>query len=736
MRRVLLVLFCLTLSSAPVIADERPRVGLVLGGGGAKGASHIGVLQVLDELNVPVDCVAGTSMGALVGATFASGRTGDEIEALIQGIDWRETVGSVGLRRDMPIENKVSGVHTGQGFELGVTRQGLVAPGGLIPSQQIESVIRSLIGGARDTKDFDDLPIPFRAIATDLITAETVVLDDGDLTVAMRASMAAPGAFSPVVVGNQVLADGGLTKNVPVDIARELCADVVIAVWNEVPPFTPDDLGDALSLVDRSVNVMIIANELEQIKTLTDDDIGIPVQMGDISAADFLRADEAIELGRQYALQHVEKLKRYALPDEEYAEWRARLTERPKNLFVRVADVTIDGAERVDPAFIRRKLRNINRSDTLTEQMIADDVRRVASLGDFEQVDYELTGAPGVKTLALAVREKPWGPDFLTFDVGITSNGDELLRADHSRTWINRRGGRWQNTLQLGQRELATSRLYQPLDVAQNLFVELSVGIENSLEDIYSGSDRIARYDFFEDFARFDVGWNIGTRAQLRAGIVTGETEADIDTGPPALVELSSTAYTQLNLRGIYDTRDNVDLPTKGSFVSIEYQSADPGLGGSLDYETIEAVATRAFDLNGNSFSVIVGGGDTLSGTTPITRQFMLGGIRTFPGLRRGELRGERYWYSGVSYARQLANIQPLFGQSLYAGLRLTAGDMQNRLDGVDEGTLYGVTGSLLGRTPVGAIVLSLSWLDSNDVRLQFSLGRPLSEGSLLDGLN
>ncbi len=266
--------------------------------------------------------------------------------------------------------------------------------------------------------------------------------------------------------------------------------------------------------------------------------------------------------------------------------------------------------------------------------------------------------------------------------------------------------------------------------------MELSVGIENSLEDIYSGSDRIARYDFFEDFARFDVGWNIGTRAQLRAGIVTGETEADIDTGPPALVELSSTAYTQLNLRGIYDTRDNVDLPTKGSFVSIEYQSADPGLGGSLDYETIEAVATRAFDLNGNSFSVIVGGGDTLSGTTPITRQFMLGGIRTFPGLRRGELRGERYWYSGVSYARQLANIQPLFGQSLYAGLRLTAGDMQNRLDGVDEGTLYGVTGSLLGRTPVGAIVLSLSWLDSNDVRLQFSLGRPLSEGSLLDGLN
>ncbi|MEM8681922.1 MAG: patatin-like phospholipase family protein [Pseudomonadota bacterium] len=736
MPRVLLFLFCLTLSSAPLAADERPRIGLVLGGGGAKGASHVGVLQVLDELNVPVDCVAGTSMGALVGATFASGRTGDDIEALIQDIDWRETVGSLGLRRDIPIENKVAGIHTGEGFEIGVKKEGLVAPGGLIPSQQIESVIRSLIGGARDTRDFDDLPIPFRAIATDLITAETVVLSEGDLTVAMRASMAAPGAFSPVVVGEQVLADGGLTKNVPIDIARELCADVVIAVWNEVPPFTPDDLSDALSLVDRSVNVMIIANELEQIKTLTDDDIGIPVQMGDISAADFLRAEEAIELGRQYALQHVDALKRYALPEDEYVAWRARLTERPKSLFVRVADISIDGAERVNPDFIRRNLRNINRSETLTEQMIADDVRRIAALGDFEQVDYELTGDAGAKALALNVREKSWGPNFLKFDFGITSNGDELLRADHTRTWINARGGRWYNTLQLGQRELAASSLYQPLDVAQTVFLELSVGIENSLEDIYNGQDRVARYDFFEDFARLDLGLNIGTRAQLRAGIVSGETEADIDTGPTALAELASTAYTRLDVRGIYDTRDNVDLPRKGSFVSIEYQTADPGLGGSLDYETIEAVFTRAFDLNGNSFSVILGGGDTLSGTPPITRQFMLGGIRTFPGLRRGELRGERYWYSGISYAQELAIIQPLFGQSLYAGLRLTAGDMQNQLDGLDEGTIYGVTGSLLGRTPIGAVVLSLSWLDSNDVRLQFSLGRPVSEGSLLDGIN
>ncbi|MEM9402293.1 MAG: patatin-like phospholipase family protein [Pseudomonadota bacterium] len=736
MRHIVFVISLSLLWCATAIAEERPKIGLVLGGGGAKGASHIGILQVLDELNVPVDCVVGTSMGALVGATFAAGRTGDEIDALIGDIDWRETVGSVGLRRDIPIENKVSAIDPGQGFEFGLSKNGLTTPGGLIPSQQIESVIRSLIGNARDTRNFDDLPIPFRAIATDLITAQTVVMDEGDLTVAMRASMAAPGAFSPVVVDEQVLADGGLTNNVPIDIARQLCADVVIAVWNEAPPLTADDLSDALSLVDRSVNVMIIANELEQIKTLTDDDIGIPVQTGDIGATDFLRADEAIALGREHALKHVEQLRRYALPDDEYAAWRARLTERPKNLLARVTDVTIVGTDRVNPDYVRHNLRDIGRVESLNGDMIASDVRRISALGDFEHVDYVLTGEPGQQTLSVQVREKSWGPNFLKFDFGITSNGDDLLRADYSRTWLNTRGGRWYNTLQIGQQALATASLYQPLDRAQNVFVEFTVGVENSLEDFYDGSDRVARYDFFEDFARFDIGLNLGSRAQFRAGIISGETEADLDTGPTVLPELTSTAYTGLEFRGVYDTRDNVNLPTKGTYANIEYRIVDPGLGGRLEFETVEGVITRAFDLNGDSLSLVIGGGEKRSGELPVTRQFLLGGIRTFPGLRRGELRGERYWYTGVSYARQLVNIQPLFGQSLYAGLRLTAGDVQTQLDEQDEGTVYGITGSLLGRTPIGPVLLSLSWLDSNDLRLQFSLGRPIQEGSVLDAIN
>ncbi|RPH92676.1 MAG: patatin, partial [Lysobacterales bacterium] len=239
-------LCCAVVLSAPAqaatVADggetARPRIGLVLGGGGAKGAAHIGVLRVLDELHVPVDCVAGTSMGALIGGTFASGMPAEEIERATAGIDWSRTVGGAGMRDRTPIERKLAGTTYTNTLEFGLQGGKVVLPGGLLKTQDIEDVIRDLINDARFQRDFDNLPIPFRAVATDMVSGEMVVLDSGDLSVAMRASMAIPGAFSPVVIGDQVLSDGGMVRNLPVDIARELCADVVIAVWMTTPPPT------------------------------------------------------------------------------------------------------------------------------------------------------------------------------------------------------------------------------------------------------------------------------------------------------------------------------------------------------------------------------------------------------------------------------------------------------------------------------------------------------------------
>ena len=212
----------------------------MLAGGGAKGAAHIGVLRVLDELRIPVDCVVGTSMGALVGATFATGMRPAEIEREVLAIDWERTVGGQGRRDRMPIKRKLATMTYTLPLEVGMNSSGIRMPGGLIVTQEIEQFIRTLVAPFRYTSDFDDLPIPFRAVATDMVAGEVVILDSGDLSEAMRASMALPGVFSPVTLEGKVLSDGGMMRNLPVDIGRELCADVVIAVWMSSPPAEAD----------------------------------------------------------------------------------------------------------------------------------------------------------------------------------------------------------------------------------------------------------------------------------------------------------------------------------------------------------------------------------------------------------------------------------------------------------------------------------------------------------------
>src|SRR5262245_9400143 len=221
---------------APATTTSRPSVALVLAGGGAKGAAHIGVLRVLDELHVPVDCVVGTSMGALVGATFSTGRRPEEIEQRVLAIDWERTIGGQGRRERMPIKRKLASLNYTIPLELGISRKGIAMPGGLIVTQEIEQFLRTLVAPYRYTRDFDDLPIPFRAVATDMVAGGAVILDNGDLSAAMRASMALPGVFSPVTLGDKVLSDGGMMANLPVDIGRQLCGEAVIAVWMSSPP--------------------------------------------------------------------------------------------------------------------------------------------------------------------------------------------------------------------------------------------------------------------------------------------------------------------------------------------------------------------------------------------------------------------------------------------------------------------------------------------------------------------
>ena len=722
---------------APAPTTSRPSIALVLAGGGAKGAAHVGVLRVLDELRIPVDCVVGTSMGALVGGTFATGMRPEEIEREVLAIDWERTIGGQGRRDRMPIKRKLATMTYTIPLEVGMNRDGLRMPGGLIVTQEIEQFIRTLVAPFRYTRDFDDLPIPFRAVATDMVAGEAVVLDNGDLSEGMRASMALPGIFSPVAHEGKVLSDGGMMANLPVDIGRQLCGEVVIAVWMSSPPLEARDVTSALSLVGRSIDVMIGANERAAIASLTPRDVGIDVPMGDIGTGDFQRIPEAVELGRRAADNMRDELSRYAVPDAEYAAWRdsLRRDQAPES---RLAEVRIVGTDRVNPEYVRAQLKDSVPGAVLTPEAITADTERVYALGDFQGVDYQLTGPADARVLEISPAEKEWGPNFFRFDIGLATyeGGDmfAILRLDHDRTWMNSRGAQWHNALQLGRQSLLISDFYQPLDLRQRFFVQPILSSQEKIEDIYLDRDRVARYELRERYGQLDVGVNFGTTTQLRLGMRNGWHSAEVDTGVPALPELDRTTDTSYQLRAFFDTRNSVALPTHGAVLTSRYVDSDDALGGEFDYSLIEGLYAQAFGVRGgNSLTISVGAADTLTGDLPVTELFTLGGIRTFPGLRPGELRGSSYWSMGARYAWRLLDISPLSGQALYAGVRAQVAEMRKRFDGLEPEVLYGLSGSIGGRTPIGPFLFSLGYVDGGEWQVQFMIGRPVAEGSLFD---
>lgn len=726
-------------AAEPAIDPVRPRIGLVLGGGGAKGAAHIGVLRVLDEMHIPVDCVAGTSMGALVGATFASGVPPAEIERRVRAVDWTRTVGTAGVRDQTPINRKLRGDTYTNNLEFGIKGGSIRSPGGFFKSQEIEELLRNLVAGARYVDDFDDLPIPFRAVATDMMAGDMVVLGDGDLTVAMRASMAVPGAFAPVLIGDQVLADGGQMRNVPVDIARELCGDVIIAVSLSTAPPKPDDLDSAFALATRSLDVMIEANGRAQLATLTDKDVSIVVPMGDIGSASFERVPDAIPLGRAAALSKSGDLARYALPEADYKAWRASLGRDYEQL-IRVAGVRIKGLKRVNPEYVRTEVIATELGAEVSPSVIATDSSRIYALGDFQKVEYRVVDEPVYPTVEFSVTEKSWGPDFLKFDLGLgfTAGGDFsfALVGEHNRTWLNPYGGQWRSKVQVGQDLLLRTGIYQPLEIRQRFFVEPYVELNRNIEDIYDDGDKIGEFSFRQSFAQIDFGLNVGTLAQLRAGLRQSWNQATLETGDSAELSPQPTTHeSNLVLQATWDTRDVVGLPSKGSLVTARYLSSGSWLNGEQSYGQAEGLILKVVPLRGDALYVFAAGGSELSGTLPPYDLFAIGGINSFPGLERQQLRGTSYWISGASYNRKLGDIQQLFGQALYGGLRLTVGDVTGRIDDVDDGAIFGAALSLSGRTPVGPFLVSMGGTNNGFWELQFAFGRPIREGSILDAI-
>jgi NTE family protein len=495
-------------AQAEAAAPPRTRVGLVLSGGGARGLAHVGVLQALEELRIPVDAIAGTSMGAVVGGLYASGMTAGEIDELMRSFDWSAAFRDRPARNTLNFRRKQDDREFLVRFPLGIQGASLRVPRGLIQGQRLTQTLRIETMPVAAVEDFDELPTPFRAVAADLETGERVVLERGDLTAAMRASMSAPGVFSPAQRDGRLLVDGGLVENLPIDTARAMGVDVLIVVDVSFPLYLRDELTSPLEVTNQAFAILIRGRTLEQRQKLSPADIVLDPALGRFPSADFSRVPQALRAGEEAARGSSTSLARLSLSEADYrnylAKRGARSTELPVIEFVR----TDSGSARYDP-LIQETMRELV-GKTLDRELVRRKLSSLYALDRFESIDYQLVEDAGRTGMELDLRRKSWGPNYVRMGLNLEDDFEGNSRYNAALRFIvtelNDLGGEWLSDIQIGENPKLFTEFYQPLSLASRYFVAPQLNFEERSVFELRDDDRVAEYRVREVSASTSAG--------------------------------------------------------------------------------------------------------------------------------------------------------------------------------------------------------------------------------------
>ena len=715
----------LTLATQTLAADSRPKIGLVLGGGGARGAAHIGVLEVLEEMRVPVDCVAGTSMGALVAGAYASGLTPAAMRSALAKADWNDMFIDIPDFSDVNYRHKQTLRRFIPSSETGVSAKGIKYPPGVVDGEKIKLFFNRLVGDGRSERVIEKLPLPVSLIATDIGTGERVVIRDGSLSSAMRASMSVPGLLAPAELQGRKLVDGGLVDNVPIGEARERCnADIVIAVNVGSPLLKPEEVGSLLSVSAQMVNILTEQNVTRSLATLKPSDIYIKPDLGTITAGDFARNAEAADRGRVAAEAVREQLARLSAGAPQYAAWRENI-ERVAKAPLKIDEIEIVGLQRVNPAMVERHLKVAN-GDALQAEAIDKDVLRIYGDGYYQTVDYQLLRQRERNVLRILPVEKDWGPDYLRFALNLeadTSRGSNwAIRGAYQKTLLNSLGAEFLATAQVGDSSLASVDFYQPLDPAQHFFVQGTAAYTRTPANIYQNGKQIAQYINANSSLTLWGGMNIGIIGQARIGWIEQKYNLDRDIGSQLLPDVAARD-SGWKAEVLLDQLNRLYFASSGWLARAAYFDSQDG-----DYSRADADLTGAFALGKTVFTGRLRYTGSPSGRLPFYDAASLGGFLNMSAFARGEIIGDDVSYASLR-GEQIIGTFPL-------GLR---GDVRLgiAIEGAHVGRLYSETNLrdtriidsttlyLGSETPFGPIYLGYGYSTSGSSNVFLSIGIP-----------
>lgn len=719
-----------TTAQAP---EARPKTCLVLSGGGARGFTHVGVIKVLERLRVPIDCVVGTSMGSVVGGLYASGMSGAEIEAAFLKADWSAMGNEKVDRTRLGVTRRADDYTYPLGLEMGLSADGISLPSGVVSGGKFEQLLQTLTSHVPESVHFDVLPLPFRTVATDLESGQQVIIQEGKLYEAIRASMSVPGLFSPIELNGRLMADGGLVKNLPVDVARQLGAQRVIAV-NIGTPLTPrSQLRSLLSVSEQMINILTEQNVTAQKALLGPQDVLISPDLTGISFLDFARGTELVRIGEDATNALEKKFAALSLPPAQYAEWRgshARLAREPAPAeFVAVTGLSVVPEKAVLEAAGLKVGESANAED------IQAAIARVQEMGDFERVSVRNIRRGDDFGLLIDAKEKFWGPNFLRLgldaSIDLSGEGSVSFRLGHLRTWLNSAGAQWRNRLDLGRVNGLSTELYQPLWLNSPLFATAGAGVQSYKKSLYINGRAALTGDVKEHRASVELGAELSKQSELRIGASRKVFRAtstlnvfDPEKGFDISDLVLGFSENEVYARYLTDSLDNAFLPSSGQRLMVQL-GRNQSDGDAADSK-IELRWTGAYTFNSHTLWPAVRLAKARSSANQGTSPFDLGGFLELSGLPTESLSGSRLGLVRLAYLNRVSTLD-LFGRRLLLGGSLEFGNTWESRPEKGYAKDLLTAGSLFAaaETPLGPLFMGLGRTAGRSTTVYLFLGQP-----------
>ncbi len=700
---------------------QRLKIGVALEGGGALGIAHMGVLKWFEEHHIPVDYIAGTSMGGLVGGLYATGKSADQMKQIVENADWPSLLGGEIPYPDLLFRRKEDARDVPNSIKIGL-KHGPRLPPGLNTGEQISLLIDRETINYSTVPSFNDLPIPFRCVSTELISGKPYIFEQGSLAEAMRATMSIPGVFDPVRQGNMIFVDGGLVDNLPTDVVRKMGADVVIAIHLQISKTSAKDIQSAFEVLGRSVELVIAETEL---RGMAGADVIVTANVEDFTTMDYEKALPLFEKGYQAATEKAQILNAYSLDDVAWADYQAWKQARIRTTIGAPQFVKVEGVDFESARDIQQFLRPLVGKPVKPEE-IDGYLMRLTGIGRYDGATYSTIHEDGRDGLLVQVREKFYAPPLLqpSFFIDGSEPEDVTFTIGGRITAMDVWGARSElrTDFQFGETYGIQTQLYKPFTMLSRWFFEPFAGGSQTTFNIYDKNNPRADYRVDRVLGGANVGYTFNRFNQIYVGYGIGYGEATLRLGQPEFTSYSGRVGAfQMNY--VRDHTNEPVIPTSGYYLQSKFYWYDTSPGATEAFPSLDLYAGFFHPIiQKDSVFLIARGGSTFGSTGTGTPQFFLGGPGHLSSYGLNELFGDQYFLGRVGYLHKVFTLPPFVGKQVYIYGAGEIGKMYGdptapRLSG--DGVL-----GLLGETTFGPVLIGGSVGDTGHHKWFFQLGR------------